>query len=333
MKPMEHSAGVFVYRREGSDLLFLLLRKPNGEYDLPKGHLDPVKCNGKTVMETPLQAAIRETDEETGLKVTPDRFFMESVFYSFRKGGKSVFKQLDLFIAETDTDKVMLSDEHVDSEWLRYDDAIKAMRYRDLTELMPVVKDYIAKRAMLDELNKRYSQICSGVEGWDLSTRLVPGEGRADAKIMLIGQAPGETEDETLRPFVGRSGRVLDSMLRKAKIRREDTYITSVVQFFPPENRMPTDEEVRLCAPFLQKQIEIISPKYVILLGNLAADAILGMDGVTENHGMTMEKDGITYMLTFHPAAALRFPKRTAPLMEQDFRKFADIMKDLRHSA
>jgi DNA polymerase len=143
---------------------------------------------------------------------------------------------------------------------------------------------------------------------------------------MLIGQAPGANEDKELRPFIGRSGKLLDSVLRRARINRKNTYITSVVQFFPPKNRIPTPEEIRICKPFLLRQIEIVRPRYVVLLGNVSSNAVLGRGEIEKNHGKLSSNGGIEYMATFHPAAALRF-KDNYPLMVEDFKRFSQAMK------
>jgi len=90
--------------------------------------------------------------------------------------------------------------------------------------------------------------------------------------------------------FVGRSGKLLDEILKKSRIKRSEIYITSVVQFFPPANRVPTAKEIELCKPFLEKQINIIKPKFIILLGSVASKATLGVENIDENHGKIVKK-------------------------------------------
>ena len=193
-------------------------------------------------------------------------------------------------------------------------------RYKDIVQLMPRVIEYIRRKKAMKEINDEYSRLPKLVKGWNLSTRFVPGEGRLDAKLMLIGQAPGANENLQLRPFIGRSGKLLDSALDKSHISRRDVYITSVVQFFPPKNRMPTPKEVELCKSFLFRQIELIRPRCAVLLGNLASESVLSIGKVKKNHGKEILRDGIRYFITLHPAAALRFKKNKISMIS-DFGK------------
>ncbi|MDE1860464.1 MAG: NUDIX domain-containing protein [Candidatus Micrarchaeota archaeon] len=315
----QFSAGAFVYMKKGSELRFLLLLKSNGEYDLPKGHIEKG--------ESAEAAAIREIKEETGLTVSLVPFFRAQTQYFFYERKKKVLKRVKFFLAETDTEKVVISYEHKGYEWANYDEAVIKLKFKDLVRLMPVVREYIARLEAIKVINGEYAMLPSKSGSWNLSKRLVPGEGRLDAQIVLLGQAPGRTEDSTGRPFVGRSGMLLTALLKKAGLRRENLYITSAVQFFPPENRIPTDDEIELCHPFLIRQLEVIKPRIVVLLGNVACGAMLGMSEVNQNHGRTVKKDGVDYFITFHPAAALRF-KDTHALMEQDFMSLSRSLEE-----
>ncbi len=310
----EYSAGAFIYRIEGKRMLFLVLRKQNGEYDLPKGHIEKG--------ERSEDAARREISEETGLDVDFIPFFHRDTKYFFYDGKKRIAKGVRYFLAKTNAKNVKISYEHAGYEWLGYDDAVKKLGFKDLVELMPKVRDYINRYEVMQKINAEYGSLPGKIHGWDLSRRFVPGEGRLDADIMIVGQAPGANEDRLKRPFVGRSGRLLDSVLRRARIRREDAYILSVVQFFPPKNRMPSTKELRACRIFFDRQLELISPQYVVLLGNVASESVLGMGQVEKNHGNIISKGGIKYLITFHPAAALRF-KDKIPQMDSDFEKLA----------
>ena len=104
-------------------------------------------------------------------------------------------------------------------------------------------------------------------------TNAVPGEGPCDASVMLVGEAPGAKEDETGRPFVGRSGQLLVSLLEEIGLTREDVFITSILKSRPPKNRTPTQFEVNVCRPYLEKQIELIKPRFIVLLGGVAIGA------------------------------------------------------------
>jgi uracil-DNA glycosylase family 4 len=148
----------------------------------------------------------------------------------------------------------------------------------------------------------------------------VPGEGNPDADIMLIGEAPGREEARTGRPFVGRSGKLLTGMLEAAGIRREDAYITSPVKYYPGP-RAPTRKEIEHGSTHLEAQIEAIGPGVVVLMGRTAVQAILPGEGikVSLDHGKRVRRGAMEYFITFHPAAALRFP-RLKKLMEDDLK-------------
>jgi DNA polymerase len=146
----------------------------------------------------------------------------------------------------------------------------------------------------------------------------VPGEGPADAKIFLVGQAPGAEEAKTGRPFVGRSGRYLTELLATAGIDRSKVFITSVDKYFPPKNRVPKKPEIRACLPWLVRQIDVVNPKVVVLLGNVAADALAGNPVLK----------GRTVVKTFHPAAGIRFQKHRKKLALQ-FARLGRIVRKL----
>jgi len=181
------------------------------------------------------------------------------------------------------------------------------------------------KTAEIRKLNLEYSRLPRG-RNWTLSDRFVPGEGPVDAKVMIIGQAPGRNEDVQKRPFIGASGKFLDRLILLAGLDRKQIYVCSVVQFFPPKNRVPTKDEVSLCRRFLFRQIEIINPRLVILLGAVACKTVLDMEEVSKIRGSMVRKDGRAYFLSMHPAAAVRIRSKM-PLMEDDFRKLRLIIK------
>jgi uracil-DNA glycosylase family 4 len=132
----------------------------------------------------------------------------------------------------------------------------------------------------------------------------VAGEGPSNARIMLIGEAPGEKEDLTGRPFVGRAGRLLDGLLAEAGLARSEVFITSVVKCRPPKNRKPRSDEMEICVnTYLRHQMELIGPKAICLMGNTASSAVIGREGVTSIHGRVF--DG-RFLVTYHPAAVLR---------------------------
>ncbi len=157
----------------------------------------------------------------------------------------------------------------------------------------------------------------------------VVGEGNIHASIMFIGEAPGEREAKTGRPFVGASGRFLDELLQSAGIRREDVYITNIVKDRPPENRDPIQEEIRLYAPFLLKQINIIRPRVVATLGRFAMDFILDQFGLPEKgkkigelHGKLLDAEApyghLSIIPLYHPAVAL-YNQSQRETLKEDF--------------
>lgn len=135
-------------------------------------------------------------------------------------------------------------------------------------------------------------------------SQFVPGTGPMDAKVVVVGEAPGEQEVEEGAPFVGNAGRRLDSLLEEAGIDREELYLTNVVKVRPPENRDPRVAEVDAWRPVLDAEIEHVDPAVVLTLGNAATRAVLDTDeGITDLRGRTYERDGRTVVPTFHPAS------------------------------
>lgn len=139
----------------------------------------------------------------------------------------------------------------------------------------------------------------------------VPGEGPITAAMMLVGEAPGAQEDATGRPFCGPAGEALDEALDSAGLDRSQLYITSTVKCRPPDNRDPRRGEARVCcSTWLEKQVKYVSPDLVMLLGKVPMKAVLGVDETLRDvHGDVRRRGGRHYMLSYHPAAALRFPE------------------------
>ena len=156
----------------------------------------------------------------------------------------------------------------------------------------------------------------------------VPGCGPPGARIMFIGEAPGRQEDRQGKPFVGMAGKALDRMLTSIKLPRNQTYITSAVKCRPPDNRTPHVGELEICkANWLDRQVELIDPAVIVLLGSTAVRQMLGRSGpVTAVHGRIIERHGRRCLPTFPPAAAMRFPKIRA-MMSEDFRLLKSILQ------
>jgi uracil-DNA glycosylase len=185
---------------------------------------------------------------------------------------------------------------------------------------------HATKQAQLDALHNdlRDHSVCPLRT---TATQPVPGEGNPDAKIFFIGEAPGKNEDLTGRPFIGQAGKVLTELLASVGLQREDVFITSIEKFRPPNNRVPTPEEIMACFPYLEKQIEIIQPKIIVTLGRYALQRMLqwetGTDvappSMAEYHGKKIvSKKGFLYLPLYHPAAML-YNRKLAETMKHDF--------------
>lgn len=149
---------------------------------------------------------------------------------------------------------------------------------------------------------------------------IVFGIGNENAKIMFIGEGPGADEDLKGIPFVGKAGKLMDKAFLALGIKREDVYIANIVKCRPPNNRDPEPDEVAGCINYLRNQVMIIKPKIIVLLGRVALNNILGQEyKITANRGKWIEKKGILYMPTWHPAALFR-----------DENKKIDFIKDLK---
>lgn len=159
----------------------------------------------------------------------------------------------------------------------------------------------------------------------------VPGQGQVSAKIMFIGEAPGKNEDLKGKPFVGAAGRILDQAMEKAGIDRSMVFITNVVKCRPPSNRIPDKDERIACRPYLQRQISLISPKIICILGNTAYSSILGGKSITASRGKIVKKDGQRYFLTVHPAAAI-YNSGLRSVFEKDLFKLSDEIKRIENA-
>lgn len=151
------------------------------------------------------------------------------------------------------------------------------------------------------------------------------GQGPKQCDVMVIGEAPGAREDDSGKPFVGRSGRLLEEMLEAEGFARADLFITNAVSCRPPDNRTPSKGEVKACRAWLDYQIKSVKPKFVLLLGNTPLLSITGKTGITKQRGHPFEKDGIVYLPTYHPAFILRDETQRAT-MERDLHLFRSIV-------
>ena len=158
---------------------------------------------------------------------------------------------------------------------------------------------------------------CRGCALCETRHNLVLGVGREDAEVMLIGEGPGEQEDLQGEPFVGPAGKLLDTMLEIIDIRRENIYIANVVKCRPPHNRDPLPAEQEACRQWLDRQMGLIRPKVVVCLGRIAAKAVIDPEfRITRQHGQVFERDGCSYIATYHPSALLRDPDKRPEAFE-----------------
>ena len=168
----------------------------------------------------------------------------------------------------------------------------------------------------LEEINKQ----CKKCRLFKTRNNVVFGSGNKHAKLMFIGEGPGADEDMQGQPFVGKAGKLMNMAFETVGINREEVYIANIVKCRPPSNRNPEDDEIVACLDYLRNQVILVKPKIVVLLGNVALKSILGKEyGITNSRGKWLEKKGIFYMPTWHPAALLR-----------DETKKIDFIKDLK---
>lgn len=164
------------------------------------------------------------------------------------------------------------------------------------------------KQELLNELKDTYKKSDECHVGYNERKNIVFGDGNPNAKLMLIGEAPGKDEDEQGIPFIGRSGQLLNKALNFAKINRDELYITNILKCRPPNNRIPTDQEIKICtSKFLYKQIEIIKPKIIATLGAIATKALLNEEvKITKIHGQVFKKNNFIIIPIYHPSYVLR---------------------------
>jgi uracil-DNA glycosylase family 4 len=155
----------------------------------------------------------------------------------------------------------------------------------------------------IEQLNEQIKN-CRKCRLWQGAKNAVPGEGPTNAEVMLVGQNPGAEEDKTGKPFVGRAGKFLNKVLAKNGFNREDLFITNIVKHTSPKNRKPLPDEIAACAPYLEEHIKTIKPKIVVLMGTVAWQA--------------PRVEGVEYVETYHPSAAMRFTKMRKRF-EEDF--------------
>jgi uracil-DNA glycosylase len=169
-------------------------------------------------------------------------------------------------------------------------------------------------------------QVCTLCKLSRTRNNSVAGEGSSSSKVMFVGEAPGNREDAEGRPFVGYAGRILDSALNKVGIKRSEIFITNVVKCRPPNNRRPQGDEILACRRYLDKQISLLSPKIICILGSTAYRSILGGKSIIADRGKIVEKEGMKFFLTVHPAS-VRYNKILYSTLENDLLTLAKMYK------
>lgn len=158
-------------------------------------------------------------------------------------------------------------------------------------------------------------------------TQAVPGAGSQNAAVLFIGEGPGKNEDEQGLPFIGRAGKLLDSLLAQVPLQREDVFITNVVKCRPPGNRDPEPDEVAACLPYLQAQIELIDPRVIVTLGRHSMLRFYPQGKISNDHGRIINIGKRVLLPIYHPAAALRNPRLNETL-EQDIKKIPQAVRE-----
>lgn len=171
------------------------------------------------------------------------------------------------------------------------------------------------KAEALQELFTR-AAACQGCGLCQTRTNCVFGTGNPDAKLLFVGEAPGEQEDLSGTPFVGRAGQLLDKFLFAVDIRREDVYIANILKCRPPKNRDPLPEEEDACMDFLREQVRIIKPKLIVCLGRISAMRLIKPDfKIMKEHGQWFQKGNFPMCAVYHPALLLRDPRRKEEML------------------
>ncbi|AFS81153.1 phage SPO1 DNA polymerase-related protein [Candidatus Nitrosopumilus koreensis AR1] len=162
-------------------------------------------------------------------------------------------------------------------------------------------------------------------------TNSVPGKGNFQSDVIFVGEAPGRNEDKNGEPFVGTAGKKLSAALEEAGVSREKVYITNVVKCRPPNNRVPNTKERDTCREYLKKEIFIIKPKIICILGNTAFNSILGGSEITKFRGKLVRKDNQLYFLTIHPAATI-YNQELISTLKNDIARLFDLIRELKNN-
>ena len=186
---------------------------------------------------------------------------------------------------------------------------------------------------MEQELKKIKKQVtqCTKCELSKTRNNSVPGKGNFKSDVIFVGEAPGKNEDMKGEPFIGIAGKKLSIALENAGITRDDVYITNIVKCRPPKNRVPTTNERDTCQNYLKKEIEIIKPKIICILGNTAFNSLLDGKEIIKFRGKIVRKDNQLYFLTIHPAATI-YNQKLISVLKKDMKKLLKLIKELKNN-
>ena len=170
---------------------------------------------------------------------------------------------------------------------------------------------------------------CRGCALCGSRTKVVPGKGSREAKILFVGEAPGEDEDRHGLPFVGRAGKLLDKLFFAVDLTLEDIYVANILKCRPPANRDPSEAESEACMPFLRRQTKLLEPRLIVCLGRIAAMRLISPGfKITMEHGIWFERGEYLMCAVYHPAALLRDPSKKGETLE-DFKNIRKKAEEL----
>lgn len=172
-------------------------------------------------------------------------------------------------------------------------------------------------------------EVCNLCPLYKTGTRGVPGEGNPEAEILFIGEGPGQKEDELGRPFVGPAGQLLEDLIRRIGLTRSDVYIANVIKHRPPGNRDPLPDELEACWPYLRRQIEIIQPKVIVLLGKHALARFLPGKSISQVRGRAYRVGAQVYYAMYHPAAAL-YQGSLRETLQRDIERLPALLQQIK---
>lgn len=214
-----------------------------------------------------------------------------------------------------------------DPAWRRRADAPSAVPSVPDVPIVPEAS--FSPAETLDHIKEDIGAACTRCKLCTLGrSQIVFGVGNPKARLMFVGEAPGEEEDKRGEPFVGRAGQLLTKIIEAIGLTRDQVYIANVIKCRPPNNRNPEPDEVAACEPFLFRQIDVLQPKVIVPLGKFAAQCVLKtMDPITKLRGRQFDYRGATLIPTFHPAYLLRNPSAKREVWE-DMKKVREILQD-----